>query len=111
MIFKCAEVLSLIINVPIQSFDEAILKLTPDRRSGTRYFFQEGAPLPYLNGTVRKKYGIVWYFTLNRIDYYTEHYRTLPESTGHVIEQYQAVPDMLPNSIIQYGTDRPNKLG
>ena len=60
----------------------------------------EGAPLPYLNCTVREKYGIVRYFTRDRIRYDTVRYRTVPDST----EQYRTVP-------VQYRTDWPNKLG
>ena len=82
-----------------------LLKLTPDRLSGTRYFFHEGAPLPYLNGTVREKYGIFRYFTLNRIIAKT------PNITEHYWTRYRTVLNMLPNSTVQYGTDQPNKLG
>ena len=93
MIFNSAEVLSSIITVQIQSFDEAF-KINP-RQSRTRYFFHEGATLPYLNGTVREKFDIVWYFTLNRIGYDTEHYRkvpdTLPNSTGQFRTCYRTV--------------------
>ena len=56
--------------------------------------------VPYLNGTVREKYGIVRYFTRDRIRYDTVRYQTVPDST----EQYRTVP-------VQYRTDRPNKLG
>ena len=56
-----------------------------------RYYYQtnyEGAPLPYLNGTVREKYGIVWYFMRDRILYDTVRYRTVLDNT----EQYRTVP-------------------
>ena len=69
-----------------------LLKLTPDRLPRTRYFFNEGAPLPYLNDTVQEKNGIVRYLIeLATTPNITERYRTrcriVPGSTGHVTEQ------------------------
>ena len=69
----------------------------------------EGAPLPYLNCTVREKYGIVRYFTCDRIRYDTVRYWTVPNSTGQhwtVSDSSRTVPNRLTE---QTGTSRQDK--